>query len=134
MPSPLPTELAGIPLFASLDGAALDELASRFEAKEVDAGVRLVGEGATGSTFFVLTEGEASVTVDGDPVALLTPNEFFGELALLTGGRRTATVTTTTPARVLVLFGADFDQLRTEHPTVADEIDAATARRLGAAR
>ncbi|HZP72121.1 MAG TPA: cyclic nucleotide-binding domain-containing protein [Gaiellaceae bacterium] len=131
MPSPSPTELAAIPLFASLDDAELTELATRFEAKDVDSGVRLVGEGTTGRTFFVLARGEASVTVDGGQIAMLEANEFFGELALLGHGRRTATVTTTTSARVLVLFGADFDELRAAHPELACEIDATTARRLG---
>lgn len=59
MPSPEPSELAAVPLFASLDDEELDELASRFEAKDVPAGVRLVGEGTTGTTFFVLVDGEA---------------------------------------------------------------------------
>lgn len=130
MPSPLPTELAAIPLFGSLDDADLAALAPRFETKDVEAGVRLVGEGTTGRTFFVLAAGEASVTVDGEQVAVLQANEFFGELALLGHGRRTATVTTTLPSRVLVLFGTDFDELRAAYPELADEIDATTARRL----
>jgi voltage-gated potassium channel len=133
MPSPDPAELAAVELFASLAEPELAELAARFEVKNVAAGVRLVGERATGSTFFVLVDGEATVTVAGKQIGQLTAGEFFGELALLRGGRRSATVTTTTPARVLVLFGADFEQLREAHPAVAREIDATMARRLDAA-
>ena len=65
MPSADPSELAEVPLFASLAEAELAELATRFEVKEVGAGVRLIGEGATGTSFFVLREGEAAVTVGG---------------------------------------------------------------------
>ena len=64
-------DLAAVPLFAALDEADLAELASRFESKEVSAGVRLVGEGASGYSFFVLRDGDALVTVDGAEVATL---------------------------------------------------------------
>ncbi len=127
------SDLAAIPLFASLDRAQLAEIAGWFEVKEVGPGVRLVGEGATGYTFFVLAAGSVEVTADGEPVGSLGPNEFFGELALLGHGRRTATVTTTSPSRVLVLFGEDFGRLRADFPAVADEIDATMAKRLGRA-
>jgi CRP-like cAMP-binding protein len=130
MPSPAQTELATVPLFASLDEEARGELASRFEVRDVPAGVRLVGEGATGTTFFVLADGEASVTIGGEQVAALAANDFFGEGALLGTGRRTATVTTTTRTRVFVLVGSDFEHLRSAHPEVAAEIDATMARRL----
>jgi CRP-like cAMP-binding protein len=64
--------------------------------------VRLVGEGAPGYTFFVLVEGTAAVTSEGQTLAVLTPGDFFGEVAILGDGRRTATVTSTSPARLLV--------------------------------
>jgi CRP-like cAMP-binding protein len=56
--------------------------------------VRLTGEGASGYSFFVLCEGTATVTIDGNEVRALEPGDFFGELAILGDGRRTATVTT----------------------------------------
>lgn len=124
------SDLATVPLFASLGDAELAEIAGWFEVKEVGQGVRLIGEGATGYTFFVLAEGSVEVTAGGEPVGSLGPNEFFGELALLGLGRRTATVTTTSPSRVLVLFGVDFGRLRADYPAVADEIDATVAQRL----
>ena len=98
--------------------------------KDIGAGVRLVGEGATGSSFFVLCEGSASVTAGGEELEALGPGDFFGEIALLGEGRRTATVTTTAAARVLVLFGDDFRHLQTNFPAVAARIESGMRRRL----
>jgi CRP-like cAMP-binding protein len=130
VPSADPSELAEVPLFASLSEAELAELASRFEVKDVGPGVRLIGEGATGSSFFVLREGVVSVTAGGEKIGSFGPGDFFGEMALLGHGRRTASVTTTSPVRVLVLFGDDFRYLRATFPGVAAEIDAAMQERL----
>ena len=131
MPSADTSDLAAVPLFASLSEAELAEVAALFEVKDVRAGVRLVGEGTTGHSFFLIQDGEVSVSADGAEVATLGAGDFFGEVALLAGGRRTATVTTTAPTRVLVLFGNDLARLRTRHPGVAAEIDAAMRARRG---
>ena len=130
MPSADPSELAEVPLFGSLSEAELAEVATRFEVKDVGPGVRLVGEGATGLSFFILRQGRASVTAGGEEIASLGPGDFFGEIALLRHGRRTATVTTTSPVRVLVLFGDDFRDLQETFPGVAAEIEAAMQKRL----
>ena len=130
MPCADPTELAEVPLFRSLTDVELTELAARFEAKDVGPGTRLVGEGTTGSSFFVLRQGQASVATAGKEIALLGPGDFFGEIALLGQGRRTATVTTISPARVLVLFGDDFRHLQAAFPAVAAEVEAAMRERL----
>lgn len=98
--------------------------------KEVGPGVRLAGEGATGSSFFVLRHGEATVTAGGEEIASLSAGDFFGEIALLGHGRRTATVTTRSPARVLVLVGNDFRELQAAFPEVAAEIEAQMRKRL----
>jgi CRP-like cAMP-binding protein len=125
-----PSELAAFPLFASLSEPELAEIAAWFEPREVAAGVRLVGEGATGHSFFVLCSGEVAVTVLGEEIARLGAGDFFGELALLATGRRTATVTTTQASRILVVFGNDFGRLRAAYPAVAAEIEAAVDQRL----
>ena len=130
LPSPDPTDLASVPLFSSLSSSDLTEMAAWFEAKEVAEGVRLVGEGATGYSFFVIGEGGAEVTAEGAEIASLGAGDFFGEGALLGAGRRTATVTTTAPSRVFVLFGNDFARLQARHPQVAAELRDAMRRRL----
>jgi voltage-gated potassium channel len=86
--------------------------------------VKLTGEGASGYSFFILREGTATVTIDGIEVRTLEPGDFFGELAILGDGRRTATVTTTAPGRVLVLFGTEFRQLQHEYPELAAQIES----------
>ena len=131
MPSGSPSELASVQLFESLAESELAEVAAWFEVREVGPGVRLVGEGATGYCFFVIGEGEVVVTVDGEPIASLGPGEFFGEMALQDLGRRTATVTTTTPAHVLVLFGDDFVRLTASYPGIGAKIEAVMQQRLG---
>ncbi len=130
MPSAGPADLASVPLFESLSEAERAEVTAWFEIKEVGAGVRLVSEGTTGFSFFVIVEGAAAVTVGGEDVALLGPGDFFGEMALVSPGRRTATVTTASPTRVLVLVGDDFRRLRTAYPEVAAKIEAAMQMRL----
>jgi CRP-like cAMP-binding protein len=118
-------DLVAVPLFESLDEPELQELASRFEAKDVSEGIQLIGEGAPGYSFFILVDGSATVTAGSDEVGRLGPGDFFGEMAILGDGRRQATVTTLSPARVLVLFGAEFRQLEQDHPDIAGKIETA---------
>ena len=122
-------ELAAIPLFESLEETDLETIAPWFSSRTADEGSRLCGEGATGYSFFVLTQGTATVTADGATLANLGPGDFFGEIAMLTG-RRSATVTTTSPAELLVMFGSDFRRLEQEQPEIAAQIEAAMRQRL----
>jgi CRP-like cAMP-binding protein len=118
-------DLAGIPLFDSLEPEARAAIAPWFEPQDVSSGVNLTGEGAPGYSFYVLRDGSATVSIDGHEVRTLGPGDFFGELAILGDGRRTATVTTTSPSQVLVLFGTDFRRLQQEYPDLADQIESA---------
>jgi len=118
-------DLAGIPLFEALEPDERASIAHWFELEDVSPGVKLTGEGASGYSFFVLRAGTATVTIDGSEVRTLGPGDFFGELALLGDGRRTATVTTASPSQVLVLFGTEFRQLQQDQPEIAERIEAA---------
>ena len=131
MPGADPSELASVQLFQSLAESELAEVATWFEVREVGPGVRLIGEGTTGYSFFVIGQGEVVVTAHGEPIASLGPGEFFGEMALLGPGRSAATVTTTTPARLLVLFGNDFVRLTASYPDIGAGIEAVMQKRLG---
>jgi CRP-like cAMP-binding protein len=104
-------DLATLPLFNALDDDQLRELATWFHLQSQTEGTRLVGEGAPGYTFFILTDGTAVVTSEGQSLATLGPGDFFGEIAILGDGRRSATVTSTSPVRVLVMFGTEFRRL-----------------------
>jgi voltage-gated potassium channel len=125
-------ELASVPLFSSLSDGQRSELAGWFEEKSASEGVRLCGEGAPGYCFFVLTDGTATVTCEGECVANLESGDFFGEIAILGDGRRTATVTASSPSSLLVMFGSEFRQLEAAHPDIAARIRVAMEERLAA--
>ena len=125
-------DLASIPLFESLSASDLQQLAGWFDVQDASAGVRLTGEGAAGYSFYVLLEGTAAVEADGSTLANLGPGDFFGEMAILGGGRRMATVTTTSPAKLLFMFGTEFRRLQEALPDVAARIEETVRRRLEA--
>ena len=122
-------DLTGVPLFEPLSSDELAELANWFDVRTAPEGMSLAGEGDSGYSFYVILEGEVLVTVDGATVATLGPGDFFGEMAILGGGRRNATVTTTTPSRLLVMFGTDFRRLQQEHPEIAARLEDVTQKR-----
>ena len=124
-----PDDLAGVPLFASLSEPERAQLAPWFEVRTVGEGVQLATEGASGYSFYILLEGSAVVTAEGTAVATYAPGDFFGEMAILEGGRRNATVSTTSPARVLVMFGTEFRSLQQAQPTIAAELERVTRER-----
>ena len=123
-------DVARVPLFESLDEDQQRQVASWFHVENVGEGVRLVGEGCHGYTFFVLADGGAEVTAEGEQPSSLGPGDYFGEVAILGGGRRTATVTSTSPARLLVMFGTEFRQLEAAHPEIASRLTEAMQARL----
>jgi CRP-like cAMP-binding protein len=125
-----PAELAAVPLFASLGEPELREIASWFDAKDVGEGARIIGEGASGYTFFVLVDGAAVVTAGGEEVGTLGAGDFFGEIAILGDGRRSATVTTTAPSRVLVMFGTEFRRLQQSRPEIGSRIESTMGERV----
>ena len=129
---PSSDDLARIDLFNSLEDSDLQELVPWFSERTAAEGVRLCGEGASGYSFFVLAEGSAVVTAEGKELAELGPGDYFGEIAMLDGRRRSATVTTTAPAKLLVMFGSEFRQLQETHPQIAGRIEETMRDRLAA--
>ena len=127
---PDPDQLATVPLFESLSREQLKVVSSRTSVHRADAGRRLVGQGTPGYSFFVIQEGTVSVTSDGEEVGELGPGDFFGELALLGEGDRTATVTTTSPVKLIVMQAHDFRVFTRDFPEVAARIRDATAQRF----
>jgi CPA1 family monovalent cation:H+ antiporter len=123
-------DLAAAPLFESLDDEQRRQVAGWFHIENASEGVRLCGEGCHGYTFFVMTEGTADVTADGEQLATLGPGDYFGEVAILGSGRRTATVTSTSPVRLLVMFGTEFRQLEATHPEIAARLTESMEARL----
>lgn len=112
-------DLKRVPLFEELDGRQLRKLADRFRERTVRANTRLVQEGTmSGVGFFVVAEGEAVVTVDGEQVTTLGPGDHFGEISLVTESERTATVTAKTELRCLEIAFWDFRDFAHKNPDV----------------
>ena len=127
---PDPAHLATMPLFESLSRQELEAVAKLAKVVRSDADRRLVGAGTPGYSFFVIQEGTAVVTRDGNELAQLGPGDFFGEIALLETERRTASVIAETPMRLIVMFQREFRQMERELPPVADRVRAAIRARL----
>jgi voltage-gated potassium channel len=122
-------DLAGVPLFASLNAEERSQLADAFEVRSIGEGATLTHEGASGYSFYILLDGDAVVEAGDETVASLSRGDFFGEMAILGDGRRNATVTTTSPARILVMFGTEFRRLQQQHPEIAQLLEDETERR-----
>ena len=101
--------LRKVPLFAGLDDDDLARLANQMKERRFTEGSPMTSEGSGGAGFFVITEGSASVSVGGEARATLGPGDYFGEIALIDGGPRMATVTAVTD---LVCYGLTFWEFR----------------------
>ena len=124
--------LEGVPLFASLSKGELRQLAQWADEVSVDAGYELATEGRFAHEFFVIEEGSAIVTKDGEQIAELGPGDFFGEIGLLETERRTATVVAASPMELIVMFGREFRQMERALPAVAQRVRTAIRERLSA--
>jgi CRP-like cAMP-binding protein len=122
--------LAAIPMFAACDKHELRAISRLATEIEVNAGKELTTEGGPGHEFMIILEGTATATKDGRPVAQLGPGDYFGEIALLDPGVRTATVVADTDMTVAVVGDREFTQVLDEAPAVARKIMQGLARRL----
>ena len=121
--------LSRLDLFADCSKAELDAIAHLLTLVDVPAGRVLIREGGRGDQILVLAEGQARVTRGDDQVALLGQGDVVGEMALLSGGRRSATVTAVTDLTLYVGTPAEFRQILLEAPSVAAKVRAAAERR-----
>jgi CRP/FNR family cyclic AMP-dependent transcriptional regulator len=123
-------QLAKVPLFSDCSKREL-QLISR-AAKEVrrKSGTVLAKEGDAGVGLFLILDGTAEVTIGGRRRTTLGPGDFFGEVALLDGGPRTATVTATSDITLLVLSEWVFRGLLHQHPSIAMKTLSTLAGRL----
>ncbi len=109
MPTNVVDALARVPLLSSLDKRHLERLAKDFSDRTFPAGSVVVREGDEhGVGFFVVADGEAVASVDGNEVSKLGPGSHFGEIALISDRVRTATVTATTDLHCYVMTMWDF--------------------------
>ena len=125
--------LREVPLFAHCSNKELIELSSLTTTLSMRAGKVVVSQGEPGKEFIVLVEGKATVSIDDQTVATLGPGDFFGEIALLDGGPRTATVTADTDLVAEVMSHQEFAVLLMDVPEVTRGILKGVAMRLRAA-
>ena len=126
------SRLAQVPIFSECTKRELTIIGRA--AKEVShrEGTVIAREGERGVGLFLILEGQCRVSIGGKTKAKLGPGDFFGEVALLDGGPRTATVTALTPVRLVGITGWVFRGLLMEHPSIALKTLEAVAGRLRA--
>ena len=119
-----------VPLFANCSKRELAEVASIADEIDEPPGKELIREGDRGREFFVLLDGTAEVRRKGRKVATLNQGDFFGEISLITKLPRTATVTTISPLRALVVTDRSFRALLERHPAIRAKVLDTLAERL----
>jgi CRP-like cAMP-binding protein len=122
--------LKNVPLFASLDRRELEEIAATMRERKFSTGDTVTEEGTGGAGFFVIESGEADVSVEGQPRGTIRAGDYFGEIALLTGSDRTATITATTDMVCWGMTPWDFRPLVESNSTIAWKLLTAMADKL----
>jgi CRP/FNR family cyclic AMP-dependent transcriptional regulator len=123
-------KLAAVPLFSGCSKREVGLIAKAAKHVNHKEDTVLAREGDRGVGLFLILNGNAKVTIGGKQKAVLKPGDFFGEIALLDGGARTATVTSTTPVELLGLTEWVFRGLLVEHPSIALKTLESLAGRL----
>jgi len=119
-----------VPLFAGLSKRELEQIAAIADEIDLREGKELTTQGKSAREFFVLLEGSADVTKDGQRINQLGDGDFFGEIALVSRSPRTATVTATSPVRALVITDRSFRRLLEESPQIQLKVLEALAERI----
>jgi CRP/FNR family cyclic AMP-dependent transcriptional regulator len=114
--------IAAVPLFSRCNKAQLQEIAKVADELTLSSGTTLTRQGEVGRELFIIIEGTATVSRDGQHVATVGRGHFIGELAVLSHKPRTATVTAETDLDVLVLTSIGFSQLLDDVPGLAKEV------------
>jgi CRP-like cAMP-binding protein len=123
-------ELRRLKLFSGLSDGDMDCIVALTTPLEVRAGTELCRQGEEGRQFMIIERGEAQVSVDGINIAVLGAGDFFGEIALLDGGTRVATVRAVKPMRLHVATAGEFHMLLMSVPSLTRQILTTTAVRL----
>lgn len=119
-----------IPLFKHCSARELGEIAAIADELDLKEGTELTREGKAGREFFAIVEGTADVLMGGKWINSVHQGDFLGEIALITGRPRTATVKATSPVRVLVITARDFRRLLENVPEIQRKVLLSMAERL----
>lgn len=130
MANPTVAALGKVSLFSGLSAKDLATVASVAEERDVPAGVVLTEQGAPGDEFFLIADGEVEVRIDDREVRRLGPGDYLGEIALVFGGKRTATAVAASPSKLYVLGEQAFTSLLRQHPRIEDKILTTVTERM----
>lgn len=133
VPSPIET-LRGVALFQGLSKRELRAILEVAKEVEFAAGGRIVSEGKSGAGFHLILEGSAKVSARGRTFRRLGPGEYFGEISLIDGGPRSATVAAEGDVRTLSLVSWEFLPLLEKHPSIAVKLLQVVVTRLRGAQ
>jgi CRP-like cAMP-binding protein len=122
--------IRSVPLFQGMTDRSVETIAELAAPVAFGQGDALVREGEAGETFIVLTSGAADVTKAGAVLRRLGPGDYLGEISLIDGGARTATVIATAPIEALIIDRAGFGRLMAEFTVVRFDLVSALTRRL----
>lgn len=122
--------LSRVDLFHGLSPRDLSQIADMTKELDFAPGQTITEEGEAGGRFYVLTDGEAEVRMGDDIVNTLKAGDSFGEISLIDGQPRTATIVATSPMRTLSLSSWNFRPLLKEHPSIAEAVLLQLCRRL----
>ena len=124
--------LKGVPLFSTCSKAELQQIAQLADELDLGEGATLIREGERGREFIVVAEGTVRVTRGGKTLRELGSGDFIGEIALVADVPRTATVTATSPVRLLVVTDRAFRSVLEQMPSIATKVLQSLGERLHA--
>jgi len=127
---PSAATLQQVPLFSGLENRDLERIADSFKERKYSAGDLIAGEGQSGAGFFVIGEGTAKVSVQEADRGTLGPGDYFGEIALIDEGARTATVTAETDMTCYAMTFWEFRPIVETDARIAWKLVQALAHKL----
>jgi CRP-like cAMP-binding protein len=126
------SRLAAIPLFSTLSPSELEPIASVAQELEVGAGAVVATQGDFGHAVYAIEAGTAEVLCSDQVIGTLRAGDIFGEIAVLAGGRRSATVRAVSSMQLIMLFSRDLWQIEKNHPQIAATLRTSIEQRLAA--
>jgi voltage-gated potassium channel len=122
-------QVARVPIFASLGVVTLSEIVGKLRTRYYPARITVVRRGDPGDSMFFISNGEVEVRLPNGASVRLSDGAFFGEMALLERQPRTASVATTKPTTLLVLYASDFYEIASHIPALAEAVEVEARRR-----
>jgi CRP/FNR family transcriptional regulator, cyclic AMP receptor protein len=123
--------LKNIPLFADVPEEALTKVATFATLESVSEGKTIIREGAFSNDFYVIEDGTVKVEREGEHLAELGPGDVFGEQGLLEKQERSATVTATSPVRLIRIEHWELSRMRSAMPEVVEQLRSKVSERSG---